>query len=111
MAYVSKEDKAEIQPIVKSVLKKYNLKGTLRVRNYSTLILTLRSGAIDFLKEYNKAEDVPNDNKDARVNVFWISRDYTGVAKEALEELAAALKGPRYFDESDAMTDYFHCSH
>ena len=27
------------------------------------------------------------------------------------DELTAAMYGKDYFDESDIMTDYFHCSH
>ena len=102
MAYVSKEDKARIQPLVKSVLQKYNLKGSLRVRNYSTLILTLRSGAIDFEKYIDGS---------GSINVFYIDKHFDGPAAKALSELRDALKGPDYFDKSDIMTDYFDCSH
>jgi len=97
MAYMSQEHKAEIQPVVKAILKKYKLKGSLRVRHHSTLILTIKSGTINFNKE--------------KVNTHWIDRDHTGIAKEALTELSEALKGPNYFDETDIITDYFHTSH
>ena len=40
MAYMSQERKAEITPKVKSILKKFGIKGSLSVRHHSTLSLT-----------------------------------------------------------------------
>ena len=34
-----------------------------------------------------------------------------GVAQKFLNKLLAAMKGPNYFNNDDAMTDYFHRSH
>ena len=44
MAYMSQERKSEIAPKVKSILKKFGIKGSLSVRHHSTLSLTLKSG-------------------------------------------------------------------
>jgi hypothetical protein len=120
MAYVSQQDKKEIAPVVKNILKKYNLKGSLSVRNRSTLVLTIKSGKIDFIKNYNDTmkgrltsyDDTVTEYKNyLNVNTYWVHEHFTGEAKECLEELVAALKGPKYFDHSDPMTDYFHTSH
>lgn len=125
MAYVSKEMKAEIAPTVKALLKKYGLKGTLSVHNHSTLTLTISQGKIDFIENYietdrNKpyAKYMTEDqiayirkNQSLDVNTYWCHEHYSGRAKEFLEQAVSALKGPRYFDHSDAQTDYFHCSH
>ena len=100
MAYVSQETKAKLSPTIKAVLKKYNMKGSIAVRHHSTLVVNLQSGPIDF------------DHKDfTSVNVYHIDRHYVGVAKDFLNELLAAMKGPDWFDKSDAMTDYFYVSH
>jgi len=99
MAYVSKEDKAKLAPAIKAVLAKYNMKGTIAVRHHSTLVVTVRQGAIDF------------GGTDIDVNVYWIHEHYKGKAKKFLTELLAAMKGPDFFDHSDSMTDYFHRSH
>ena len=48
MAYVSQEMKSELAPVIKTILKKYGMKGSLAVRNHSTLVLNLKSGKIDF---------------------------------------------------------------
>lgn len=120
MAYVSQQDKKEIAPVVKAILKKYNLKGSLSVRHHSTLVLTIKSGKIDFIQNYNDLADtrITSYGEKPRkvegsidVNVYWAQEHFTGKAKDCLLELIAALKGPKYFDHSDAMTDYFHTSH
>lgn len=117
MAYMSQEKKAKIAPVVKAILKKYGIKGSLSVRNHSTLTLTVKQGPIDFISNFN--ETVLKNNplrarpaeKSIDVNPYWYHEHFDGVAKEFLTEIFTAMKGPDYFDESDAMTDYFHCSH
>jgi len=109
MAYVSKEMKAEIAPVIKNLCNKYGVKGTLSVRNHSALVLTVSKGKLDFLKQYNEATGRTNEYID--VNVYHIGSAFEGKCKKFLEEAHQALKGPRYFDHSDIQTDYFHCSH
>ena len=129
MAFVSKEDKANLSPAIKAVIKKYNMKGTIAVRNHSTLVVNLREGELDILgamkrtalkdakyDRYNKY-DVQSLNHvlerdNISVNHFWIEKNYDcPVVVAFLTELKEAMFGPEYFDESDSMTDYFHCSH
>jgi len=95
MAYMSQEHKAEIAPVVKKILNKYGLKGSLSVRDHNSLVLTIKSGKLDFVGEYNRSES--NRHGDSTI-------------AECLQELASALRRPRFFDESDISTDYF-CSH
>lgn len=85
-------------PALKAVLKKYGMKATFSVRNHSTLVATVKSGPIDF-------------DGAKSVNVYWIHDHFSGKAREFLTELKDAMYGEDYFDESDAQTDYFHCSH
>ena len=106
MAYVSKEDKAKLAPGIKAVLVKYKMKGSISVRNHSSLVVTLQSGAIDF-KDYSHGDGY------IQVNTYWIDDHYDNnhVARDFLNELLAAMKGPDFFCEDDAHTDYFHRSH
>ena len=53
MAYVSQSLKKQLAPAIKAVLKKYKMKGSIAVDNHSTLVVNLKSGAIDFQKDYN----------------------------------------------------------
>ena len=104
MAYVSQQDKAKLAPQIKKVLNKYGMKGSISIRHHSTLVVTLQSGAIDF-KDYSHGDGY------IQVNTYHIDSHYTGKAKAFLNELLAAMKGPKYFNNDDAMTDYFHRSH
>ena len=98
MAYVSQQMKKELAPEIKRICAKYGMKGTLSVDHHSELVLTLKSGKIDFGGAQN-------------VNVYWYQEHFTGKALDFLSEVIDALKGPNYFDHSDSMSDYFHCSH
>ena len=98
MAYVSQADKKSLAPAIKAVLYKYNVKGSISVRHHSSLVVTIKSGNIDFGDSH-------------QVNEYWIHEHYTGTARDFLVELLAAMKGPDYFCEDDSMTDYFHRSH
>lgn len=125
MAYVSQEMKAEIAPVIKALLKKYGLKGTLSVSNHSTLTLTVSSGKIDFVENYiatdenvhhgrkmsEEQKEYVRKNQSLDVNTYWCHEHFSGSARDFLVAAVAALKGPKYFDHSDIQTDYFHCSH
>jgi len=104
MAYVSQQDKKELAPAIKKVLSKYGMKGSISIRNHSTLQVTLQSGAIDF-KDYSHGDGY------IQVNTYHIDSHYTGKAKAFLNELLAAMEGPNFFNNDDTMTDYFHRSH
>lgn len=122
MAYVSQEDKKELAVGIKKVLAKYNVKGTIGVDNHSTLVVRLRSGDLDILGNYwevytenewkvdpwNKRSEKPTS---LTVNHNCVDSCYSGEVRAFLEELIAEMKGERYFNDTDIMTDYFHCSH
>lgn len=94
MAYMSQQKKAELAPGIKSVLKKYNMKGTIGVHNHSTLVVNIKSGVIDFGKD------------EIQVNHHWIDEHYQGVAKEFLSELKDAMMIGNH-NRSDIQSDYF----
>ena len=105
MAYVSKQDKLELAPAIKAVLNKYDMKGSISVRHHSTLVVKIKQGAIDFADYFTHGEGY------IQVNEYWIDKHYAGIHRAFLNELLAAMKGPKYFNEDDSMTDYFHRSH
>ena len=104
MAYVSQADKKSLAPAIKAVLNKYGMKGSIRIRNHSTLVVTVKSGSIDF-SDYMRGDAYID------VNPYWIDQHYSGIARDFLNELLDAMKGPNYFNNDDAMTDYFSRSH
>ena len=109
MAYFSQEHKAKLAPTIKAICKKYGIKATLSVRNHSSLVLTVKQGNIDFYSDMNL--EGANRKFHIQVNPYHYQNHFTGRAKDFLSEVIPAMYGPDYFDESDAMTDYFHCSH
>jgi hypothetical protein len=98
MAYVSKETKKELAPAIKKVLAEYGVKGTIKVNRYSTLVVTLRKVPAGLFTD----EEITNG-----VNVYWIEDHFTGTAKKFLTELLAAMKGDKWYNNTDSSIDYF----
>lgn len=122
MAYVSQEDKKELAVGIKKVLAKYNVKGTIGVHNHSTIVVRLKSGDMDILSNYwevckaNAWKTAPHNQRSEKptylqVNPYCLDSSYSGDVLNFLTELVAEMKGERYFNDTDIMTDYFHCSH
>ena len=96
MAYIGQKEKKELAPAIKAVLKKFGMKGTIGIDNHRGLKVTLREGVIDFGETYHQ------------VNTYHIEKFYgTGIAGQFLTELVAAMKGTKWFDNTNAMIDYF----
>ena len=114
MAHMNQEKKAKIAPVVKAILNKYGVKGSLAVRHHSTLVLNIKSGNIDFIENYNETViDRPGGfrNGDAAVgslsvNPYWYKEHFTGKALSFFEEIFTAMNNGNH-DRSDSMTDYF----
>ena len=109
MAYMNQEMKAKIAKNLKPVLKKYGVKGTLSVSNHSTIVLTLKSGKIDFIADYGDSEDARKFGID--VNPYWFHEHFTGTSKAFLTEAFRALKSADWYDDSDIQTDYFNTAY
>lgn len=120
MAYMSQEKKAKIAPVVKAILKKYKVKGTLSVRNHSTLVLNIKSGSIDFIENFIQTDsnvmhgkkmsqdqiDYIRKNQSVDVNPYWYHEHFSGTAKQFLREVLTAMNNGNH-DNSDIQTDYF----
>ncbi len=98
MAYMSQERKKELAPKIKEVLKKYKMKGTIGVRDHSTLIVNIKSGVLDLL-------DNTNDSYSS-ANVFRIGSQFKDENKKFLTELLEAMMIGNH-NRSDIMSDYF----
>jgi hypothetical protein len=108
MAYMSQEKKARIAPAVKAILKKYKVKGSLSVRNHSSLVLTIKEGSVDFYSDYGTT---PEARKDAekfgiQVNPYWYQDHFVGKSKKFLEEVIPAMNSGNH-NNSDVQSDYF----
>ena len=117
MAYMSQQRKQELAPTIKSILAKYGVKGTLAVRNHSTLVLNIKSGKIDFINNFNEVGRGTNHRNYGRpwedctqhyldVNPYWYHEHFSGKAKDFLADLLSAMNMGNH-DNSDIQTDYF----
>lgn len=115
MAYVSQDLKKTLAVNVKAICKKFNVKGSLSVRNHSTLVLNVRSGAIDFIDSFNKTcgskhyytEHGWTPAKDhISINPYHYEDHFSGKALAFLKEVMIAMNRGNH-DNSDIQTDYF----
>lgn len=126
MAFMDQKQKALLAPGIKAVLRKYGLKGSLKVGNYTSLTLTLTEGSLDFIGNsvevlHRKADTYPHDIKgkwlreaavymqksqSTDVNTYHAKDAFTGVCQKAILELIAAMNVGNH-DNSDIQTDYF----
>jgi hypothetical protein len=107
MAYMNQEKKKVIAANLKPILAKYKIKSSLRVRDYSSIELTIKSSPIDFLGNHS-AEQTRKHGENSfpernylDVNVYWFQDHFTGIAKEILAELVEALRSAGYYNNSD----------
>ena len=115
MAYVSQEMKKELAPGINAVLNKYGMKGSISVNNYSSLVVTLQQGPLDFRGVDYRGNDIyylaTDANMYSQVNTYHVDKFYSGVTADFLNELVAAMKGAtsrgEWYNNTDIMTDYF----
>ena len=114
MAFMNQEKKAALAPAIKAALKKYGIKGSLAVDNYSTLVLNIKSGSIDFIENYNETVgQQPGGFRNGspaasciQVNRYWFREHFSGKAKNFLTEVIEAMMKGNH-NNSDASIDYF----
>jgi len=104
MAYMNQEMKKAIAPVVKNILKKYGVKGTLSIRNHSTLVLNITEGNINFCENYFR--DSKNECDHITVNRYWFHEHFDGVAKACLSEVIEAMNKGNW-NNSRIEVDYF----
>lgn len=120
MAYISQETKKKIAPAIKAVLKKYGMKGTIGVNHGMSLVVNIKSGALDLIGAAQKHCDKVNAQRGFEYtsvgNYLQVNEHYAAEwAKEVgedkianfYEELIAAMKSGGWYNNSDIMTDYF----
>jgi hypothetical protein len=120
MAHMNQVKKAKIAANLKPILAKYGVKASLSVNNHSSIVLTVKSGKIDFISNFNKVCGERDNNRFGSfnpatdyvdVNEYWYHEHFSGKAKKFLDEALKALKSADWFDESDSQTDYFHTAY
>lgn len=124
MAYVSEEVINKARAALKALNKEYGVKATLSGKNSSSLTLKISEGSIDFIGNYcdtiierkhymNDADSVVKyvqSSGSIQINQYYLDTQFSGKALEYLEK-AKAIMHVDHWDESDIMTDYFHCAY
>lgn len=107
MAYMNQERKKKLTENVKKALVGTGLKFTTKVRNHSTIVLTFKSGPVDFIGDLtDRVRTDVTYTTGLSVNPYWFREHFTGLSKDVLEKTITALNDGNH-DRSDIMTDYF----
>lgn len=105
MAYLSMENKKNLDQQVKKIAKEYGVKLTTRRVNYTQYVIVLRQS--EFAFNYRINGQSWDD-----INVYWFhdNDSLTAKEKEFLTKLKTIVfsKDNGFFNESDVQTDYFH---
>jgi hypothetical protein len=110
MAYITAEEVAAIRAQLKAKYPEYKF-GVRKSSGGLSVGVTIKQGPRDF-------SDIMDGRNYAQINQYWIDDHYPTHAaflKDVMEIIktapAAAPGGRAWFDESDAMTDYFHTAY
>ena len=117
MAYISQDDKKALAPQIKAVLKKYDMKGSIGINHYSSLVVNLAGGALGLIGDAQKHNDDHaawrgqeshqiGDNY--QVNTCYADEHAVDpTVATFFKELIAAMKGMSWYNNTDAQIDYF----
>ena len=123
MAYISQTEKKELAPGIKKVLKAYGMKGTLSINHYSTLVVNLKKGSLDLIGAAQKKNNIYSERHGRPVtnigsyyqaNAYSVETAYDQIdskISQFYKDLVKAMKGTKWFDKSDLMTDYHHIAY
>ena len=128
MAYVSSDMISAKRVALKALNKQYGVKATLSGKNSSTLKLTVSAGEIDFIgnaaylmreeflkgsfkaQMYDRLADCLEKEQYIQVNHYHVDTYFDGIALDYIQKVKAIMLDG-HWDESDSMTDYFHCAY
>lgn len=108
MAFISTEKTKEIRENLKKAFPK--LKFSVTRIHYSKVIIIIKSGNIDFLG----AMECVDKAKYEGINVSEFSFEkyfFTEETQKAISQIFAIIKGQDWYDNSNAMIDYFETAY
>lgn len=105
MAYLSSTQAKQIREnFGKEFPRSEGWRMSLRNENNTQMVCEIQTAPIDLMKENDTGRDHFNVSE-------YHMNDYSQEAQKIFKRMFELLKTEDYFDESDAMTDYFHVSH
>jgi len=109
MAYMNQDKKAVIKANLDKALKPLGVKFSLRVRNHMTIVCTIKSAPFNMLADRKNPSQFDRDYE--QVNPYWFQDHYEGKTLDVLTKVVDAIKSADYYDESNAMIDYFNTAY
>lgn len=118
MAYISADDVKAIRNALKEKFPKFKF-GCKKGSGSLSVDVTIKSGPIDFISNYNRVAGARFGNDPMRfrkaegelqINQFWFKEHFDGEAQDMLRDVLQIIKSAPsrgWYDNSDAMTDYF----
>lgn len=118
MKYIDQQMKKEITPRIREVLEKYNMRANIFVRDNETLVVNIRSGALDLIGNAKQVVSLENKTqakelrhkapkKYININPYWYHRHFDGHTKKFLDELFDSIKGEDpWFDNMEDVDLY-----
>jgi len=117
MAYMNQAKKAVIKANLDKALKGTGVKFSLSVSNHSSINCIIKSAPIDLIANMNEVCRVaPGADRygkyqdsvgNAQVNHYWYKDHFSGQALQIIDKIVKAMYSADYYNNSDAMTDYF----
>jgi hypothetical protein len=111
---MNQQKKKVIAENLKKLLKGTGVKFTLSVNNHSSICMTIKSAPVDLIQNMNNTmasnpryENHRNESGYTGVNQYWYKEHFTGKALDIIDKCVKGLYSADYYDNSDAMTDYF----
>jgi len=121
MAYMNQEKKAVIKAALDKALKGTGVKFSLSVSNHTSISCNIKSSPIDLIANMNEVcRCAPGADRygkyqdsvgNAQVNPYWYKDHFSGKALQIIDKVVKAMYSANYYNNSDAMTDYFDCAY
>jgi hypothetical protein len=117
MAYITANEVAAIRTGLKARFPQFKF-GARKGSGSLSVDVTIKQGPVDFIKNYNDTvSQRPGDFRGGaeaerylQINQYWFQEHFSGEAKEVIAEVLRVIKTApdrKWYDKSDAMTDYF----
>lgn len=117
MAYITADEVKAIREQLKANLPQFKF-GVRKGSGSLSVDVTIKQGPVDFIQNYNETvAQRPGEfrggspaEKSLQINQFWFQEHFTGQAKDTIETVLDIIKtapSRKWYDKSDAMTDYF----
>lgn len=107
MAWYTQEMKKALQPKVKELCKKYNIKFSISIQDHRKVCVTLKSGSLDIVGNFIENTN-HHDVSGLTINsTAWIDREFSGTVNDFLSKLREVINEGNW-NKSDIQTDYFN---